>query len=142
MKDTYLYPTEEAGKNLYLRQLQGPVVMLNLLKYRETADYSTTPELASDGNISGKEAYTLYMQHTLPFLEKAGGEVLFFGKAEPYLIGPVDESWDAMILVKHASVQAFMGFARDEGYLKIAGHRTAALEDSRLLPISEVPLNG
>ena len=138
MKDTYLYPTQEAGKNLYIRGLKGPVVMLNLLKYRETADYTAAPELAPEGSLSGKEAYNLYIQHTMPFLEKAGSEVLFFGKGGDYLIGPVDEHWDAMILVKHASVEAFMAFAREEGYLKIAGHRMAGLEDSRLLPVTEM----
>ena len=51
------------------------------------------------------------------------------------MIGPEAEKWDAMLLVQHESAEKFIAFAQDESYLKIAGHRTAALEDSRLLPM-------
>ena len=53
------------------------------------------------------------------------------------LIGPPDERWDAVLLVRQRSVGDFMAFATNEGYVKILGHRTAALEDSRLLPMIE-----
>lgn len=52
-----------------------------------------------------------------------------------FLIGPSDELWDKVLLVEHESVARFMAFAQDEAYLKYAGHRTASLDDSRLLPI-------
>jgi len=142
MKSNYLHPTEEAGKQFYLRQLKGPVVMLNLLRFRETADYSTSPELAPSAPISGEAAYQLYMKHTTPFLIKSGGEVLFSGSAEAFLIGPQEESWDAVLVVRHQSAEVFLAFAGDEGYLKGAGHRTAALADSRLLPMMEGSMFG
>jgi hypothetical protein len=41
--------------------------------------------------------------------------------------------------VRQSSVQAFMAFATDAAYLAGLGHRTAALEDSRLLPLAELP---
>ena len=44
-----------------------------------------------------------------------------------------------VMLVDHASVVAFMGLASDTEYLSGLGHRTAALEDSRLLPATESP---
>ena len=112
--------------------------MLNLLKFNEVADYTAFPELAPETEISGQEAYRLYMKHTLPYLEEAGAEVLFSGKAGSFLIGPESESWDMVILVKHASIQQFLAFARNPGYLQGAGHRTAALLDSRLLPMDEI----
>lgn len=65
----------------------------------------------------------------------AGGEVQFLGEGGSYLIGPEDERWDVVMLVRHASVQAFMGMAENADYLAGLGHRVAALEDSRLLPI-------
>ncbi|MFT4667847.1 MAG: hypothetical protein ACI8YQ_001756 [Polaribacter sp.] len=137
MKNNYLHPSEEAGKQFYLRQHKGPVVMLNLLRFREIADYSETPELAPSNPISGKAAYKLYMKHTVPFLEKSRGEVLFSGSAGSFLIGPLEESWDSVLVVRHQSAEVFLAFARDEGYLKGMGHRRAALADSRLLPMSE-----
>jgi hypothetical protein len=44
------------------------------------------------------------------------------------------------MLIRQASVEAFVAFASSEGYLAGTGHRTAALEDSRLLPITDRPL--
>ena len=71
----------------------------------------------------------------MPFLTDAGGELQFLSDGGPVLIGPPDEHWDLVMLVRHASVQAFLGMAQTEGYLAGIGHRIAALEDSRLLPI-------
>lgn len=109
--------------------------MLNLLKFREIADYSDSPHLDPGIPISGQEAYDRYIEHTLPFLDEIGSELIFSGQGGHFVIGPQDESWDLVLLVKHPSVAKFMSFAGNEGYLKIAGHRTAALQDSRLLPI-------
>lgn len=138
--ETYLTATQEAGKDFYLRQIKGSVVMLNLLKYKQKADYTDSKELSPTNEISGKEAYQLYINHTLPFLKEAGSEVLFYGKGGSFLIGPEAEKWDAILLVKHKSALAFMEFAQHKEYLKGTGHRTAALEDSRLLPMEESSL--
>ncbi len=136
-KKTYLDVTQEAGKEFFTKKSEGSVVMLNLLKFREFADYSKSPELAPTNKISGKEAYQLYMKHTLHFLKSAGSEVIYQGKSHSFLIGPEDEKWDVVLLVKHKSAAKFLEFASDKGYLAGAGHRTAALEDSRLLPIEK-----
>jgi len=50
----YLEPTFEAGRDLVMRAIAGPVVMLNLLRFRAVADYSATPGLAPDAPISGR----------------------------------------------------------------------------------------
>ncbi len=73
----------------------------------------------------------------MPYLRQAGGDVIFVGKGGQVLIGPPDERWDLVMLVRHASVEAFLSFASNEDYLAGIGHRTAALEDSRLLPLVE-----
>jgi uncharacterized protein (DUF1330 family) len=132
---TYLEPTQEAGRALFLRGIAGEVVMLNLLRLRAIADYSATPELAPAAPISGAEAYDRYIAHTLPFLKESGGELLFLGEGGPFLIGPAGERWDRAMLVKQSSVAAFMAFASHQPYLAGLGHRTAAVEDSRLLPL-------
>ncbi len=72
-----------------------------------------------------------------PILEKYGAEVLFRGKINHFLIGPTTEKWGMVLVVRHQSLAKFMEFVRDKKYLKTAGHRTAALEDSRLLPMEE-----
>jgi hypothetical protein len=131
----YLEPTQESGRQLLLREIKGEVVMLNLLRFRDKADYSATPELEPEKPISGAEAYDLYMEHTLPHLHESGGELEFVGEGGAFLIGPPDERWDAVLLVRHRSVQTFMSFAQNEVYLAGMGHRLAAILDSRLLPL-------
>ncbi|MEL6142425.1 MAG: DUF1330 domain-containing protein, partial [Bacteroidota bacterium] len=126
-----------AGKAFFSRPIEGKVVMLNLLRFKEVADYSEFPALAPGAAISGRVAYERYMQAVTPLLQQAGSEVLFMGQGNTYLIGPPDEQWDVVLLVRHASSQRFLQFASDEAYQKIAGHRTAALADARLLPILE-----
>ncbi len=137
MKETYLDVTQESGRIFFTSNTEGPIVMLNLLRFNEIADFSTCPELESDSPISGRACYNMYMKHTSPFLKKAAGELLYFGNTQPFIIGPLEEKWDMMLLVKHASKEVFLEFASNEEYLKIKGYRTAALADSRLMPILE-----
>ena len=111
--------------------------MLNLLRFRAVANYSATPVLTPATPISGEAAYRLYMEHTLPHLERSGGRVLFFGRGGPFLIGPGDERWDAAMLVQQASLGSFLAFASNLDYLSGHGHRIAALDDSRLLALVE-----
>ena len=62
---TYLEPTQESGRDFLLRGIEGEVVMLNLLRFRDVADYSATPELRPDEPISGSEADLGGMGHRL-----------------------------------------------------------------------------
>jgi hypothetical protein len=140
MTQTYLEPTQEQGRALFARGISGSVVMLNLLRFRATADYSASPDRAPGAPISGEEAYRLYMEHTLPYLKASGGEILFYGRGADYFIGPPNEHWDAVLLIRQASLASFLAFASNQGYLAGIGHRTAALEDSRLLPLVDRPV--
>ncbi|MEZ4670337.1 MAG: DUF1330 domain-containing protein [Anaerolineae bacterium] len=141
MAERYLDVTQGAGAALFRRQIPGELIMLNLLRFREVADYSSNPELAPAEPISGREAYQKYIDHTLPFLTESGGEIMLLGDGGKYLIGPDDEQWDVVMIVRQKSPQDFMAFSTNEAYKKGLGHRTAALEDSRLLPIVEIENN-
>lgn len=44
------------------------------------------------------------------------------------------------MLIRQKSVSDFVAFASNQKYLAGIGHRTAAVEDSRLLPLVEVNL--
>jgi hypothetical protein len=136
----YSEPSREAGRAFLERAIPGEVVMLNLLRFRAVADYSAHPALAPETPISGAAAFDRYVAHTLPFLEASGGALLFLGDGGQFLIGPADERWDRAMLVRQKSVQSFMAFAGNAAYLAGIGHRTAALEDSRLLPLAPLPL--
>ena len=82
----------------------------------------------------------IYIELTLPFLTKSGGEILFMGEGGAFLIGPSDELWDAALLIRQNSVKSFLAFESNQEYMKGIGHRTAALEDSRLLPLVETKI--
>ena len=131
----YLEPPQDSGRAFFMRGIVGNVVMLNLLRLRDIADYSDHPHLAPPRPISGSQAYEHYMAHTMPFLTSSGGEVLLYGEDGQFLIGPPGERWDRALIVRQRSVAAFTAFAEDEAYTAGLGHRSAALEDSRLLPL-------
>ncbi len=136
--EKYIEASPEAGKRFYQQfHDKGKIVMLNLLKFKEKADYTKLKNIDPGNEISGEEAYQLYMESTLPQLEKAGSRLVYYGSGKDFLIGPDSEKWDAVLLVEHQSVVKFMEFAQNKDYLRNAGHRTAALEDSRLLPTTE-----
>lgn len=105
-----------------------PVVMLNLLKFRDVAVYKddTAP-------CSGREAYRLYSKFALTMLASFGAEVMFMGAVHGALIAPPDENWDEVLLVRYPSVQVFAGMLASPEYRAATRHRTAALEDSRLV---------
>jgi hypothetical protein len=136
----YLEPVDENVMQLLKRRINGPVVMLNLLRFREQADYSSFPELAPPSPISGSDAYDLYVRHTMPFLTAGGGSVVFYGVGGHNFIGPPDERWDRVMAIRQSSVADFFAFAANAEYMAGVGHRTAALEDSRLIPMVEQPL--
>jgi uncharacterized protein (DUF1330 family) len=132
----------EAGRDFVMRGIAGEVVMLNLLRLRETADYSDALHLAPPQPISGREAYERYIDHTLPFLEASGGRLDLLAEGGRFLIGPSDECWDLVLLVRHKDVATFLAFEHEAAYFAGIGHRTAGIEDSRLLPLNGVSAQG
>ncbi len=137
----YLVPTDESFMAVLGQGIEGPVTMLNLLRFRSVADYSASPELAPKQAITGAAAYRRYIDAASAVVASAGGEVSLLGVGGAFIIGPMDERWDAVLIVKQESLEAFEAFTSDPNYLAVAGHRSAALEDSRILPIVEGDLD-
>ncbi|MCU1426320.1 MAG: hypothetical protein JWL83_320 [Actinomycetia bacterium] len=102
----------------------GPVVMLNLVKYKERAD---------DGNGSGGDAYRRYGDQAVQMVEARGGKVLWAGQAEQVLIGNPSEDWDAVFVVQYPSRAAFVEMVTTPEYEKAHEHREAGLERTTLL---------
>lgn len=115
----YLEVTQEAGRAFSYAPPAGPVVMLNLPRFRAVADDAAHPQLAPPAPISG--------------------EVLFIGSARAFPIGPESERRNAEMRVRQRDAQAFLAFASDPACMAGTGHRVAAPEDSRLLPPTEGP---
>ncbi len=138
MQTTYLNPTDESAKQLFSKSIKNEVIMLNMLRFKEVADYSQLAKIAPKTAITGKEAYQIYIDETLPFLEKSGGEIMLLGKSEHFFIGPMVEKWDLVMIIKQKSLESFLSFASDPQYQHVIGHREAAIADSRLLPIEAI----
>jgi uncharacterized protein (DUF1330 family) len=107
---------------------EGPIVMLNLLHFKERADGID----AADG-ITGSEAYARYGAEATKFLARAGGRILWSGAAQESVIGPHEREWDMVIVVEYPSRAAFLGMVAEPEYQAIHRHRDAALDDSRLI---------
>ena len=128
MTDAFVTPTAEQLEAVAASPEQGPVVMLNLLRYNDRA---------SDGtDRTGRQAYMDYASHVVPMVVALGGSIVFQGEAGSSVIGPVDERWDEVALVQYPSRAAFLGMITSADYLAIHHHREAALADSRLVPMT------
>lgn len=107
-----------------------PILMLNLLRYREQADY---PADSGQPPCSGREAYARYSRTALAKVRGVGGEVEILASAHATLIAPEGERWDSILLVRYPSKEAFLSMLADPEYRAATVHRTAALADSRLI---------
>lgn len=123
-------PTREQIEALAAGDTQAPITMINLLRFRERADY---PEDFDAAPGSGRQAYERYAEGALAALGKVGGRPIWGADARQVVIGPEAEQWDQVILVHYPSRAKFLEMVGDPGYQAIVPHRTAALEDSRLI---------
>jgi len=108
-------PNIEQFKKLSNNPNGGPVVMLNLLKFK--------PE-------GGLASYGRYAQEVEKFMTEVGAKMIFLSKANELLIG--QETWDVVMLVQYPSRQAFLKMTSNPEYLEIHKYREAALEHSVL----------
>jgi len=111
----------------------GPIVMVNLLKFRERAQY---PD-GRDAHLSGREAYQRYGRLFVPLLRGIGGRVVYSGPVNGLSIGVVDSLWDEVALAGYPSRSAFVRMTSTPEYREIAVHRTAGLAGQ--LNIETVP---
>jgi uncharacterized protein (DUF1330 family) len=129
---SYLHPEHAAIAELAKLPNAEPVVMLNMLRFRERAAY---PEASGHAPCSGREAYQRYGLRAIEHVRAVGGKALFRGAAQVTLIGPQSERWDDILLVQYPSPQAFLTMIATPDYLACSVHRMAALEDSRLIAL-------
>jgi uncharacterized protein (DUF1330 family) len=108
-----------------------PVVMLNLLRFRDEAWY---PQDAPHPPCSGREAYARYGEAAFRHVRAVGGEPVLQGTPELAVIGP-DGEWDEVVVVRYPSRAAFLRMLADPDYRAVTVHRSAALADSRLVAL-------
>jgi uncharacterized protein (DUF1330 family) len=110
-----------AGLKRFLDEDDGPVVMLNLLRFRE------------DG---GRRRYLEYTRAISDVLPRFGGEVVYAGDGGTPLVADDGQAWDAVLCVRYPSRRAFSEMVADPDYQRVAHLRTDALEEAVLQPTS------
>lgn len=132
MSDAHIDPTRAQFDTFKGLDRDTPIEMLNLVRFRDLANYPGDHDLARDG-LSGAEAYALYGRHTAALLARVGGSILWRAGFETTLIGPEGEAWDAMFIARYPSAHAFLAMVSDPAYQRAVIHRQAAVATSRLI---------
>ena len=107
-------PTGDQFKQLMALPYEGPIVMVNLLKFKE----------------GGVESYARYEEVSLKSVQGVGGRLIYRGNYLMPVIG--DDDWDEVIIVEYPSIAAFIEMQRNKEYQAAVHFRTDALVDSRL----------
>ena len=100
----------------------GPVVMLNLLRFKP------------DG---GRECYLEYVEHFRRTAARYGAQVVYVGDGSTALVAGAGQGWDAVLLVRYPSRSAFSDMVRDPAYSAGTHLRTQALEEAVLQATTE-----
>jgi len=121
-------PNAEQFRELTSSADEGPVVMLNLLRFKPRAD-------SGDGT-TGEEAYRSYGDVAVAMIEERGGSVIWAGRADQILIGDPGEDWDQVLLVQYPSRAAFLDMVSQPSYQEAHQHRESGLERTVVIACS------
>ncbi len=120
----------EVNQAQYQRLLEnptfGPFYMVNLVNYRELAQYPDGRE----SDLTGREANSLYSP--LEFLEAIGAKIVFQAEVKDTVEG-IDENWEEVTIVEYPCPIAFMAMSVHPEFQSRSIHKDAALESSTVM---------
>ena len=111
--------------------------MLNLIRLKPLADYPADHPDHGKG-LTGLDAYRAYGRTSAAIFDRVGGRQIWAGRPQVVVTGPADERWDLAFIAEYPSAAAFLAMVTDPDYREHVKHRTAAVEDSRLIRLSPV----
>ena len=118
-----LVPTPEIAMEFFSSTDAGPFTMVNLLKFRDRAEY---PD-GSGAHLSGREAYQRYAVAVQQCLASVGARGIYAGEVTGLLLGEIEENWDMIALAEYPSLDAMREMVSSPEYAAAAVHRTAGL---------------
>jgi len=120
-----VFPTApERLKGMMEKGPDGPIFMVNLLKFKDKAEYD-------DGrpcDLSGRDAYMIYGRAVTELLPKFGGRGLFAGDVTFLALGQVEELWDEIAIAMYPDRASMVRMSLSEEWREIAVHRMAGLK--------------
>ena len=119
-----LSPNEEQMKGFLEGDDDTPIHMVNLLKFKDKAEY----EDGRETNLTGAEAYAIYGAEVQAHLAKVGGKSVFGGQVSRLMLGEVEDLWDVVAIAMYPSKKAMLAMITDPDYIESAKHRSAGLE--------------
>jgi len=97
-------PSEDQLKGFTEPGHDGPIYMLNLLKFKDQAEYADGRQT----ELTGAEAYAIYGTEVVGHLAKVGGKPMFSASVERLMLGEVEELWDSAAIAMYPSRKAMM----------------------------------
>jgi hypothetical protein len=110
----------------------GPVWMVNLMKYRELAQY----EDGRESTLSGKEADDEYAP--LESLAAIGAKPVFFGDVDQQLLGE-DPIWDRIGVVKYPTRRSFIEMQSRPEFQRSHAHKDAGMDQTIVMGCRPMP---
>ncbi|MCP5027793.1 MAG: DUF1330 domain-containing protein [Actinomycetia bacterium] len=101
----------------------GPIYMVNLLKFKDRAEY----EDGRETELTGYEAYQLYGQAVSVLIQEYGGELTFSGDVTFLALGQVEELWDEIAIARYPDRGALFAMSTSDAWRQAAVHRRAGL---------------
>ncbi len=101
----------------------GPIFMVNLLKFKDKAEYQDGRET----DLTGREAYALYSDLVAGILPKFGGRFFFAADATFLALGQVEELWDEVAIAVYPERVAMLKMSSSEEWQAAGQHRAAGL---------------
>ncbi|MBD3648739.1 MAG: DUF1330 domain-containing protein [Pseudomonadales bacterium] len=122
-------PRPDQIKALMEKAPEGELYMLNLLKFKEKAEYADGRKT----DLSGAEAYGLYGQAVGEIIERMGGRAVFSGIPNVMVIGDGEPEWDAVAIIAYPNIEAFRNMTASQEYQEAHVHREAGLAHQLLI---------
>ena len=110
-----LSPNDEQLNGFVEGDVETPIAMVNLLKFKEMAEY----EDGRDTDLSGAEAYAIYAEKVKECLKKVGAEIVFSGVVSRLMLGEVEDIWDSIAIARYPSRKAMLEMIMDPYYQEI-----------------------
>ena len=129
----HLRPNKAQMEGFFEGDTETEITMLNLLKFKEKAEY----EDGRETDLTGREAYSIYGKEVIEHLKKVGGKSVITGKVSRLMIGEAEDLWDSVAIARYPSRKAMFEMIMDPDYLESEKHRSAGLEGQLNIELKE-----